>query len=171
MPLQFSVEITPAEVREATAGIFWRQVTQWRLLAGVIGLMLLAQATLWAVLPQAGWVLHAMLALLLLISALALGAFASRYYQALAQRNFERFRGAPVSVELDEEAYRYNAQWGQGAIPWATFESLWRFPGVWVLLQHSKGGVSVLLPTAGLDEAARTHILRKLGEHGAQGLA
>lgn len=171
MPLQFSVEISPAQVREATAGIFWRQVTQWRLLLGIGALMGLAQATLWAVLPQAGWVLHAMLAVLLIISAVALGAFASRYYQELALRNFQRLHGQPVQVELDEEAYRYQAQWGRGSIPWATFESLWRFPSVWVLLQHAQGGVSVLLPTDGLDEAAQAHILRKLGEHKAQGLA
>ncbi len=162
MSLQFSAQIDPPLVREATAGIFWRQVSQPRLLAGVVALMLLAQALFWAVMPQASWVLHAMLALLLLISALSLGGFASRYYQDLALRNFERLKGAPVRVSLEEDAYRYEASWGQGAIPWAQFDSLWRFAGVWVLLQHQPGGVSVLLPVRDLSPEARAFIEAKL---------
>ena len=164
MSLQFSVQILPQQVREATRGIFWRQVTQVRALLILAGLLLLMQALLWALIPQAGWILHVLLLILLLSSALALAFFAARYYEGLALRNFTRFQGAPVAVSLDEEAYRYQAAWGQGGIPWGDFDSLWRFNGVWVLLQHRQGGVSVLLPSDGLDEEARAFIVRKVGQ-------
>lgn len=161
MSLSFSTQISPQEVREATAGIFWRQVTQWRPLLALGALFVLAQGLLWALLPKGGWVLHGMLGLLLIISALSLAGFASRYYQALAQRNFERFNGAPVQVSLEEDAYRFEASWGQGALDWARFDSLWRFPNVWVLLQHAQGGASVLLPSRDLSPEAQAFIQQK----------
>lgn len=150
-------------MRQATAGIFWRQVTQWRACLGLLGLFGLAQALLWAIMPQAPWPLHVGLGALLLATALSLAVFASRYYQGLALRNFERFHGRPVQVSLDEDAYRYSAGWGQGSIEWSRFDSLWRFPTVWVLLQHSRGGVSVLLPSRDLSPEARDLIEHQVG--------
>jgi hypothetical protein len=103
---------------------------------------------------------------LLLFSALGLAVFAARYNEGLAVRNFTRFEGAPVQVSLEEDAYRFRAAWGEGSIGWSDFDSLWRFPGVWVLLQHRQGGVSVLLPADGLSDEARGFIERKLPGRG-----
>lgn len=163
LPLRFTFEITPEQVREATAGVFWRQLRQPRLLASLAGLWVLAQAMLWMALPRVGWAPHALLGLLLPFSAWCLAVLASRHYQGLALRNFGRIQGQAVAVSLDEDAYRFEAAWGRGAIPWQRFDSLWRFEGVWVLLEHSPGGASVLLPAASLDEEARMFILGKLG--------
>lgn len=164
MSLQFSTQISPAQVREATAGIFWRQLFQWRLLLGLGALLAMAQGLLWAIVPQAGLLVHGSLCLLLIISGLCLAGFASRYYQALAQRNFVRFEGAPVQVSLDEDAYRFQASWGQGALEWARFDSLWQFSGVWVLLQHRQDGASVLLPSQDLSPQAQAFIRAKLSK-------
>lgn len=162
MTLVFKAEIKPAQVREATAGIFWRQVRQPKLLLALLALLLLTQALLYAVLPQIVWSVRALLLALMLFSLAGFGFAASQYYQTLALRNFIRFKGEPVQVELDEQAYRYSASWGQGAIEWERFQSLWRFPGVWVLLQHAPDGASVLLPTDDLSPEARAFIQRKI---------
>lgn len=168
MPLVFNAELSNAHVREATAGIFRRQMSKPMVLGGLAGLFGLAQLLLWAVLPQAHWKLHVMLALLMLITMNAVFYLASRYYQDLAQNNFTRFQGQPARVRLEPDAYHYQASWGQGSIEWARFQSLWCFPGVWVLLQHAQGGVSVLLPAASLDEEARAFLKARLDEVKAQ---
>lgn len=169
--LRFTALITPDLVRQATAGIFWRQALQWRLGLGLGGILVLAQLLLASALPQAGWALHGLLALLFLFSAASVGVVASRYYQGLALRNFERFKDAPLQVSLDDEAYRYSASWGQGSIEWGRFDSLWRFADVWVLLQHLAGGASVVLPLKDLSREAQAFILRKLAQTGAKVLA
>jgi hypothetical protein len=171
LSLRFTALVTPDLVRQATAGIFWRQALQWRLGAGLGGILLLGQLLMASALPQAGWALHGLLALLFVFSAAAVAVLASRYYQGLAVRNFERFKDAPLQVELDEEAYRYSASWGRGSIEWGRFDSLWRFPAVWVLLQHLAGGASVVLPLKDLGPEAQAFILRKLGQAGAKVLA
>jgi hypothetical protein len=163
-----AVELLPEHVREATDGVFRRQLAKPMVLFGALGLLLLCQGLLWLVLPQAGWWLHGMLFLLMVFSLLAAAVVAGRHFQDLALRNFERFAGQPAQVRLDEQAYHYQASWGQGAIEWARFDSLWRLPGVWVLLQHQEDGVSVLLPTRSLDDEARAFILRKMAERGVQ---
>jgi len=166
--LLLSVELLPEHVREATDGVFRRQLAKPVVLAGALGLLLICQGLLWAVLPWAGWWLHAMLFLLMVFSLLVAAVVAGRHFQNLALRNFQRFAGEPAQVRLDEQAYHYQASWGQGAIEWARFDSLWKLPKVWVLLQHQEDGVSVLLPTEALDDDARTFIQRKLAERGAQ---
>jgi hypothetical protein len=166
--LLLSVELLPEHVREATDGVFRRQLAKPIVLFGALGLLLLCQGLLWVVLPQAGWWLHAMLFLLMAFSLLVAAVVAGRHFQNLALRNFQRFAGQPAQVRLDEQAYHYQASWGQGAIEWARFDSLWRLPKVWVLLQHQEGGVSVLLPTDDLPGEAQAFILRKMAERGAQ---
>lgn len=165
MSLQFTVEIEPSVVREATRGIFWRQVTRPRVLAGLGALLLLSQVfitLLFRAHQDGNLLVRAALTLLMLLSLGGLAEVAARHYVNLAQANFARFKGAPVAVSLDPDAYRYRSAWGEGAIPWEHFDSLWRFRGVWVLLQHSQGGVSVLLPAAGLSEEARAFITARL---------
>lgn len=162
MSLTFEAELSPAHVREATAGIFWRQVTKPVVLAGVVGLFWLAQLLLWAVLHARYPKLHVMLFLIMVATCLFLYLGASRHYIELALQNFKRFHGQPVQVRLEEDAYHYQADWGSGAIEWGQFQSLWCFPGVWVLLQHLPNGISVLLPAASLSAEAREFLLRKL---------
>jgi hypothetical protein len=166
--LLLSVELLPEHVREATDGVFRRQLAKPVVIFGVLGLLLLCQGLLWVVLPQAGWWLHAMLFLLMAFSLLVAAVVAGRHFQNLALHNFQRFAGQPAQVRLDEQAYHYQAGWGQGAIEWARFDSLWRLPKVWVLLQHQEGGISVLLPTEDLNHEAQAFILRKMAERGAQ---
>ena len=164
MSLTFETELTPAQVGEATAGIFWKQVTKPMVLASVVGLFWLAQLLLWALMQTRYPKLHLLLFLLMAVTATFVALGASRYYQEVAQRNFERFRGKPVKVRLEEDGYHYEASWGSGAIEWSQFQSLWCFKGVWVLLQHLPNGISVLLPAASLDEEARLFLRRKLAE-------
>lgn len=168
MSLLLSVELLPDHVREATDGVFRRQLTKPIVLFGALGLLLLCQGLLWVVLPQAGWWLHGMLLLLMVFSLLVAAVVAGRHFQDLALRNFQRFAGQSAQVRLDEDAYHYQASWGQGAIEWARFDSLWKLPRVWVLLQHQEHGVSVLLPTGDLNDEAQAFILRKMAERGAQ---
>jgi hypothetical protein len=124
--------------------------------------LLLSQLLLWAVLPQLPWSLHGLLGLLFLGSLLGLSFLLARHYEDQALRNFVRFKDVPVFVSLEPDAYRYRAEWGEGAIPWNAFDSLWRFAGVWVLLQHRPGGVSVLLPAEKLSEEARIFLLSRV---------
>jgi hypothetical protein len=166
--------ITPDLVRQATAGIFWRQVRQPKALLILGALLLLGQALITAFFrsnQDGNFLLRGALTLLMLLSMLGVAGVAARYYVGMAQANFARIVGVPVSVELDEQAYRYNASWGQGSIEWGRFDSLWRFPQVWVLLQHLSGGVSVVLPLKDLGPEAQAFILRKLGQAGAKVLA
>jgi hypothetical protein len=158
MALSFSASIDAAHVRAATAGIFWRQALQPAVAAALVGLTALCQLLLYALVPGLAWPWHLAGALLMLGSFALLGLLVSRHYQGLALRNFAQFQDAPVSVNLDEAGYHYSARWGSGSIPWDQFQSLWRFPPVWVLLQHKQGGVSVLLPSGALDEEARAFI-------------
>jgi hypothetical protein len=123
--------------------------------------MLLAQLLLVVGMPAAGLLGHGLLA------ALTLATFALHYVRR-AQRNFERFRGAPVRVRLEPEFYRYDAAWGNGALRWSEFQSLWRFRGVWVLLQHRPGGPSILLPAGALSLEARRFVMERLAGVGAQ---
>lgn len=164
MPLTFETELSPAQVREATLGIFRKQVTKPVMLAGIVALFWLAQLILLAVMHQRYPKLHLLLFLLMLATCFFLYLGASRHYVELALKNFRRFHGHPVRVRLDEQAYHYAAVWGEGSIEWAQFQSLWCFEGVWVLLQHVPGGISVLLPAAALDEEARAFLRRKLAE-------
>ena len=156
MAVQFSTEITPGHVREATAGIFWRQSLSRPL--GVLGLAALlaaAEAGLALVLPGLAWWWYLAFLGLMLLTALGGLHAACRYYQALALRNFSRFKGSPVRVSLEPDAYRYEASWGSGTIEWSRFQSLWCMKNVWVLLQHAENGASVLLPAADLGQEAR----------------
>jgi hypothetical protein len=168
LPLRFQTEILPVHVRAATAGIFWRQLLQPLVLALLGVFWLGAHLSLLALLPQAPWLMHVLLALLLLGSLSGVAWLASQHYQSLAQENFRRFEGAPVKVSLEEDAYHYQAAWGQGRIPWEQVQSLWRLKEVWVLLQHAQGGVSVLLPAASLDDEAREFLSRRLKAAGAE---
>lgn len=170
MSFQFSTQISPAQVREATAGIFWRQALQPKMRWAVVALLLLGQVpiTLLFRADQDGNLLvRAMLSLLLLFSLWCLAWVALQYYLGLAQKNFERIVAAPVQVSLDEDAYRFSADWGQGALEWSRFDSLWQFPGVWVLLQHAQGGASVLLPSQDLSPQAQAFIRAKLAKGSA----
>lgn len=168
MSLTFETELTPAQVREATLGIFKRQVTKPVVLAGVVGLFWLAQLILWAALHSRYPKLHLMLFLIMAVTCAFLYIGASQHYVQLALKNFQRFHGQPVKVRLDEAGYHYLASWGEGSIEWAQFQSLWCFPGVWVLLQHLPGGISVLLPAPALSEEARAFVRRKLAEAKAE---
>lgn len=162
MPLQFDAQVTESQVRQATSGIFWRQALQPKLLGALAVFLLFGQLLLRAVLRQASWPLHAGLGLLMLLSVAGLAVVASRHYVGLALQNFQRIVGAPVRVRLDEDAYGFEAAWGQGRLPWAQFQSLWRFSSVWVLLQHAENGASVLLPLDAMDEEAQAFIVRKI---------
>ncbi len=168
MALRFQTEILPAHVRAATAGIFWRQLLQPLVLALLAVFWLGAHLTLAALFPQAPRLMHVLLALLLAGTLSGVAWMACRHYQRLALDNFSRFEGAPVQVSLDEDAYHYEAAWGQGRIPWDQVQSLWRLKEVWVLLQHAQGGVSVLLPAASLDDEAREFLVRRLQAAGAE---
>jgi hypothetical protein len=154
--------LTPAQVREATVGIFFKQATKPLVLAGGVGLFWLAQAMLWALLYARYPKLHVMLFLIMAATCLFLYLGARRHYIDLALNNFQRFHGQPVKVRLEEDAYHYQASWGEGSIEWAQFQSLWCFKGVWVLLQHLPNGISVLLPAGALDEEARGFLRGKL---------
>ncbi len=158
-------------MRAATAGIFWRQALQpWAL--GALGLFWIgAHLTLQLLFAKMPLSIHLSLALLFWGLLLAVAQVASQHYQGVAAENFRRFEGAPVKVSLDGQAYRYDASWGQGSIPWGQFQSLWRFQSVWVLLQHAQGGASVLLPTEGLDADAQAFLIEQLRVAGAKVLA
>jgi hypothetical protein len=171
LALQFSTELKSAHIVQATSGIFWRQIAKPVVVLGCLVLLLSGQGILWAVEPALGWTWHAALALLMAVTVAGSLGFASRYYQDLALRNFERFKGAPVRVGLEEGAYRYEASWGQGSIEWSQFQSLWCLRDVWVLLQHADKGVSVLLPAADLDEEARNFIRARMAGVRAKVLA
>jgi hypothetical protein len=109
-------------------------------------------------------VVRGALTLLMLLSVFGVAELAARYFVGLAQANFVKITASPVTVRLDEDAYRFEADWGRGELPWSQFQSLWRFPNVWVLLQHAESGASVVLPAAALDDVARAFLLRKLAE-------
>lgn len=164
MPLQFQAKIEPVHVKAATAGIFWRQALQPLALALAAVLWLGLHLTLWVLFPTAPWFLHAGLALLLASTVGGAAWLAKQHFEGQALQNFSRFAEAPAMVGLEQEAYVYEAAWGQGRLPWDRFQSLWRFPSVWVLLQHSQGGVSVLLPSESLDDEAKAYILARLAE-------
>jgi hypothetical protein len=162
LPLQFQAQVSEAQVREATAGIFWAQLRQPKLLTVLGAFLLFGQLLLSLVMTDGNLVLRAALALLMLLSVLGVAWVASRYYQGIALRNFERIQAAPVRVRLDEDAYRFEAVWGQGSLPWERFQSLWRLEQVWVLLQHAQDGASVLLPAESLAEDARAFLEQKI---------
>jgi hypothetical protein len=161
------VNLKPEHVREATAGIYRRQVAKPLVIAGLIGLMAVAQGLLWAVAPSAPWGLHVMLGALLLFSVFGTLYTAGRYYESLAIRNFKRFEGQVAQARLDPQGYHYKAAWGSGTVPWARVDSLWCLAGVWVLLEHADQGVSVLLPVADLDAEAQAFLKQRLAERGA----
>lgn len=164
MSLQFQAQIQPAHVKAATAGIFWRQALQPLALALAAVLWLGLHLTLRVLFPGAPWFLHTGLALLLASTVGGAAWLAKQHFEAQALANFSRFAEAPARVSLEPDAYAYDAAWGQGRIPWDRFQSLWRFPSVWVLLQHAQGGVSVLLPTESLDDEAKAYLLARLVE-------
>jgi hypothetical protein len=169
LPLQFQTEILPGHVREATAGVFWRHAAaQPKAVLGLLFLFGTAQALLWALVPALAWPWHAALASLMALSVWIVLASAERYYQGLASRNFSRFKGAPVRISLEEDAYCYEASWGRGTIAWSDFQSLWCLKNVWVLLQHAEGGASVLLPQGDLDPDARAFLKGRLAGVGAK---
>ena len=168
MPLQFSTELKPEHVREATTGIFLRQISKPIIFAGVAVLFVAVQAILWVLVPALSWQWHTVLAALMAVSVGGAVLFAGLYYQELALRNFRRFKGAPVRASLEDSAYRYEAGWGSGSIEWTRFQSLWCLKGVWVLLQHSEGGVSVLLPAGDLDGEARDFLKARMARVGAK---
>jgi hypothetical protein len=168
LPLQFQTEIKPAHVREATAGVFRSQVTRPALLLGLAALLGLAQALFWVIAPVFDWKWRLALAGLMLLSVVCATAFAGIYYRELALKNFERFTGAPLRVRLEDAAYHYEAAWGRGELAWSRFQSLWCLKQVWVLLEHSERGASVLLPAADLDEEARVFIKSRLAREGAR---
>ena len=168
VPLSFTVNLQPRHVRDATRGIFRRQVLKPGVLAGLAGLLVLGQALLWALLPKAGGILHGMLAVLMLVSVWGALALAGRHYESLALSNFRRFEGQPAQARLDLEGYHYQANWGAGTVPWGRVDSLWCLPEVWVLLEHTDKGVSVLLPLADLDTEAQAYLKVRLRERGAE---
>jgi hypothetical protein len=164
LSLNFQTEIKPKHVRAATAGIFWRQAAQPVILVLLGVLWLGAHLSLAVLFPKTPFFVHALLGLLLWGTVLGMAWVAKRHYEELAAQNFKRFEGAPVQVRLETDAYHYSANWGQGPIAWDRFQSLWCLKEVWVLLQHAKDGVSVLLPAVDLDEEARAFILARLQE-------
>jgi hypothetical protein len=167
LPLHFQAQVTRAHVAESTRGIFWRQARQPKVLAVLAALLLLAQVLISALFrhnQDGNLLVRGMLTLLMLLSILGVAELAARYYVGLAQANFKRIVEAPVSVRLDEDAYRFEAPWGAGTLPWSLFQSLWLFEHSWVLLQHAEDGASVVLPAAALDDEARAFLLRKLAD-------
>lgn len=169
MSVQFSTEITPEHVQEATAGIFWRHTAFQPLAAlGLAVLLAAAEAVLLLALPGLAWWWYCVFLGLMLLLALAGLVAACRHYQRLALRNFGRFKGAPVRVSLEPDAYCYEASWGSGAIEWTRFQSLWRLKNVWVLLQHAENGASVLLPAADLGQEARNFLKDRLARAGTR---
>jgi hypothetical protein len=164
LPLHFQTEIKALHVRAATGGIFRRQVLQPVVLGLVAVFLFGMQLTLHVLFPFIPFFMHLMLALLVFASLAGLVWVLQRHYEKEALANFSRFMGAPVQVHLGAEAYRYSAAWGKGEISWNRFQSLWRFKEVWVLLQHSKGGVSVVLPSDSLDAEAQEFLLARLAE-------
>jgi hypothetical protein len=168
LALQFQTELKPAHVKEATAGLFRRQITKPAVLLGVLALFAAVQALFWFLAPVFGAWWHAALAFLMALSIGGSVYFAGLYYEAVALRNFERFQGAPVRVSLEEACYSYEAPWGRGRIEWSRFQSLWCLGTVWVLLQHVEGGASVLLPSQDLDEEARAFLRARMARERAQ---
>jgi hypothetical protein len=168
MPLQFQTEIKPSHVKGATAGIFWRQtVGQPVSIVCLLVLFAAAQGIIMATVRGLLWWWYAGFAVLMAATGLGALFIVGRYYQELALRNFSRFKNEPVRVSLDQDAYRYEAAWGAGAIEWSRFQSLWRLKNVWVLLQHAENGASVLLPAADLDGDARIFLKDRMAEAGA----
>jgi hypothetical protein len=168
VPLQFQTEIKPQHVKEATAGIFWRQtVGQPVSIACLLVLFAVAQGVIMATVRGLLWWRYAGFAVFMAATGLSALFMVGRYYQELALRNFSRFKDEPVRVSLDPDAYRYEAAWGAGAVEWSRFQSLWTLENVWVLLQHAENGASVLLPAADLDGDARAYIKVRMAETGA----
>jgi hypothetical protein len=167
VPLSFQVNLKPEHVRQATAGIYRRQVLKPVVIGGLLGLLAVIEGLFWAVLPQAPWSLRALLAVMAVLSVIGTLYTAGRYYESLAVRNFQRFQGQPAQARLDEEGYHYQASWGSGLVPWAKVDSLWCLPAVWVLLEHADKGVSVLLPVADLDAEAQAYLKARMQARGA----
>jgi hypothetical protein len=162
LPLNFQTEIKAQHVRAATGGIFRRQILQPVVLGLVAVFLLGMQLTLHVFFSFIPLYMHVLLALLVLGSLGGLLWILQRHYESTALQNFSRFMGARVQVRLSDAAYRYSASWGQGEIAWGQFQSLWRLKDVWVLLQHTPGGISVVLPTADLDAEARDFLTARL---------
>lgn len=168
MPLRFTTELKPVHVRAATARIFRRQITRPVVLGGTVFVFVAAQAIFWAAAPAFNWEWHTILGVLMIVLVAGTVAFADRHFQDLALRNFQRFKGCPVQVRLEDDRYCYEAQWGKGELEWSRFQSLWCLPEVWVLLQHAPNGLSVLLPAEDLDEEAKTFLKERMRAAGAR---
>jgi len=169
LPLQFQTELKPEHVREATAAIFWRQTLGQPLsLLGFLVLVAVALGVFVALVPGWTWWWYAVSLGLMIAVVFGVLAMASRYYQELALHNFSRFKDAPVRVSLEQGAYRYEAAWGEGAIEWTRFQSLWCLKNAWVLLQHVENGASVVLPVLDLDGASKTFLKERMAQVGAQ---
>ena len=171
MSLSFEVEVTPALARQATAGIFWRQVRSRKALWAALGLLAGLGLLVKLLLPSAGWIVLALVMLTVAGTMMLAAWLVCGQAMEQAAKNFSRFEGAPAQVTLTPGAYAYSASWGSGSIEWQDFQSLWRFEAVWVLLQHKAGGASVLLPVAALDDESRGYLVSRLAEAGVEVMA
>lgn len=166
--IRFQIELQPALARKVTRDIFWRQLMQPRLAALLVAVLLLVDGLLFWVLPLHSFWLFLLLDLVLLLVFGVTAWLMGSYYEELAEKNFQRFDGAPALVGLDDAGYHFQAAWGQGSIAWSDFQGLWRLKSAWVLLQHSPSGFSVVLPNEQLSEEARAFLRARAAQYAWQ---
>jgi len=102
----------------------------------------------------------------LLIAAVAIGSvYLTTYRRSLAI--FERLPEKSIEFVFTDNAWGSTSGLGTQSASWKTIDSIVRDPRVW-LLRMPGGSGYVMLPTEGIDDAARSFIVEQVRRNGGR---
>ncbi|QQR75018.1 MAG: YcxB family protein [Holophagales bacterium] len=154
-PIQVELSFTPGIVRRATLAYLRRGLG----LGGAVGLLaVVGAAALLVALRPGSWLSGVATGAALVLALLVVGLYLLHYRRGIAK--LRRTGSRPVQLELSDTELRVTSEGGSLATPWSTFEELWQFPDLWLLILGR--GQFMTLPLAGLSREARELLAKRV---------
>ena len=143
---EYTLRFSPALVRNAVFGFWWRTVGLRYLLA-LAAVSLCAGYLVWQ--GDRSWPIGVLGAVLIFGTVIPAALFWSQYHQAFAKLRGMKTPEARLAV--GEAGLWITSDLARSEIPWSTVTGVWRFPDFWLLVFSQSQFITIPLESVPLD--------------------
>jgi hypothetical protein len=143
---EYTLRFSPALVRSAVFGFWWRTVGLRYLLA-LAAVSLCVGYLVWQ--GDRSWRIGALGAVLFFGVLIPAALFWTQYRQAFAK--LRGMKSAEARLAVSDAGLTVSSDLGKSEIPWSTVTAVWRFPAFWLLVLSRSQFMTIPLESVPLD--------------------
>ena len=147
---EFTLRFSPALVRSAVFGFWWRSIGLRYLLVQSV----LAHCVAWLALQgDRSWMIGAFGAVLIFGATIPVVLLVTQYRQALAK--LRGMKNPEARIAVGEAGLTITSDGARSEIPWSMVIGVWRFSGFWLLVFSRSQFITIPLESVPLDAQSR----------------